>query len=148
MVSQISLGEQQMCNPSNMHQPQQCISMDNRTFTKATLEDVHTKVEESAVIKSNQKLSPIPPYVTAACQSPNPSVYKQKTPSKDPNRLVTLGDDIILEEEEETAAPPQQEPSTSKIEKAGALKKVPYYGQNINVTPDNEEDKLTDKPKI
>ncbi|XP_067638557.1 G-protein coupled receptor moody isoform X3 [Eurosta solidaginis] len=143
MVSQMSLGE--ISNPSNNHQQQQYSSMEltNKVFTLDPLENCNTRTEENRTSKNIQYT------ITQPLQINNhSSLFMLKAPSKEVKRITLVGDDIILEEEEEKTTPTQLEASTYiTVEKDVALKKVPSYGQNINVIPDNGV-KLKAKPKI
>ncbi|XP_028898182.1 G-protein coupled receptor moody isoform X2 [Zeugodacus cucurbitae] len=157
MVSQMSVGEQQNCKPDNVHQPQQCNSMEltNKVFTQSPLETTNSITEESIPAKNKPTMLPGSLLVTQVSPLANHSSHSlQRAPNKEHRRIVLVGDDIILEEEEDVATPTQPEPSIypevktkSSMSKDGVLKKVPSYGQNINVIPDNDV-KLIDKPKI
>lgn len=157
MVSQISVAEQQNCNPGDVLQPQQCSSMElaDKAFTQNPLETANAKMEENISAKNKQTILPGPLHVTQASPLVNhSSLFTQRVPSKELLQIVMVGDDIILEEEEEVATPTQPESSTytevktiPTMNKGGVLKKVPYYGQNINVIPDNDV-KLLAKPKF
>nr|XP_036218308.1 G-protein coupled receptor moody isoform X3 [Bactrocera oleae]XP_036218310.1 G-protein coupled receptor moody isoform X3 [Bactrocera oleae]XP_036218311.1 G-protein coupled receptor moody isoform X3 [Bactrocera oleae]XP_036218312.1 G-protein coupled receptor moody isoform X3 [Bactrocera oleae] len=154
MVSQMSVEEQQNCNSDHVLQPQQYSSMEltNKVYTQSALENT---VEESIATQKKQTILPGPLHMPQASPLVNhSSLFTQRVPNKDLHRIVMVGDDIILEEEEEVATPSQPASSIhpevktmSTMSKDGVLKKVPYYGQNINITPDNDV-KLIAKPKI
>ncbi|XP_053950124.1 G-protein coupled receptor moody [Anastrepha ludens] len=153
MVSQMSVGEQQNSNPSNMQQ--QCSSMEltNKAPSPDPLANANAIMEESRTYKNNPQVLPASMHITQVNSLANQSsLFTLRAPSKELNRIALVGGDIILEEEEEVATPTQLEPSTSKeeittVKKDVAQKKAPYYGQNINVIPDNDV-KLIDKTKI
>ncbi|XP_036341453.1 G-protein coupled receptor moody, partial [Rhagoletis pomonella] len=154
VVSQMSAGEQQNYSPSSIHQ-QQCSSMElaNKLPTQGLKESVNAVEEESKSSKSNQHVPPPPAHMSPVFSlASHSSLFMQRAPSKELNRIALVGGDIILEEEEEVATPTQLEPSTSTevittVKEVVALKKAPYYGQNINAIPDNDV-KLIAKPKI